>query len=573
MIRWRFLLPRVGVLLVLILLAGLCASQMLRSMIESSAERVVGAKVEFGGFKASLWKGTVRMTDIQIADPDHPLQNLMQADRGEFELNFGELLHRRWIVDKTRLSRVQFGTPRTDAGDMSDSANKSTNQHGVTVEPVPMPEHLGQIWSDQIKSSLPSFSQSKLESTRLAQQIKQKWPARFARYQTRLEDLTSLAVDLQTEVAKKADNPLRDLADFQRAVDRCQAVLDQVQALRAEIQQLRSEFQSDRDSVQEAGLRDQSILQQTVRVPQVNGEQISKLLLADRHAQLTKETVGWLQWIRDALPDPEDDFDNSTQTGFNLRFVDQPNFLFRDIELDGEGRIAGNWVNFVGRASNLTTTPKLIADPATFQLNSSGHHRVSVFATIDRRGPRDVDTFRVEAPAMEFGSQELGRNDALVVNVESGTCDVKVAARLIDNQLKGLIELEHHVGLSLGQFDSMKDGVVARTALDQKLRSIDRFTLTMTLSGTLQKPKASFDSDLGDEIASALDEAFNLNVQQSVAEKSSRLEAILIKQNREIDWIFEDGHQKLLALATQKLATVAELQAMASEQADSRKFR
>lgn len=78
---------------------------------------------------------------------------------------------------------------------------------------------------------------------------------------------------------------------------------------------------------------------------------------------------------------------------------------------------------------------------------------------------------------------------------------------------------------------------------------------------------------MGDEIASALDEAFNLNVQQSVAEKSSRLEAILIKQNREIDWMFEDGHQKLLALATQKLATVAELQAMASEQADSRKFR
>ena len=103
MIRWKYLLPRMAVLLFLVLLANVFTKPLVRWILVQSAQSVTGARVDIGEVEASFGEGRLRLVNIQVADPARPMTNIMQADEAVFQLDPGKLLNRQWVVENAAL--------------------------------------------------------------------------------------------------------------------------------------------------------------------------------------------------------------------------------------------------------------------------------------------------------------------------------------------------------------------------------------------------------------------------------------------------------------------------------------
>src|SRR5262245_16478715 len=98
-IRWRFVLPRLGAVVLVATLAQIGLSPLLHWLVVESAERAVQARVEVGEAHVSLLGGDIVLHDIRVANARAPMRNLIEADRCELALKASALLHKQAVVD------------------------------------------------------------------------------------------------------------------------------------------------------------------------------------------------------------------------------------------------------------------------------------------------------------------------------------------------------------------------------------------------------------------------------------------------------------------------------------------
>ena len=69
MIRWRYVIPRLLILVVVGLFLRFGLSPVLRWSLVSIGESVTQAKVEIGQLEAGIFPLEIRLADVQLADP------------------------------------------------------------------------------------------------------------------------------------------------------------------------------------------------------------------------------------------------------------------------------------------------------------------------------------------------------------------------------------------------------------------------------------------------------------------------------------------------------------------------
>ena len=213
-IRWRYVLPRLGAIVVVATLAQLGLSPLVRWLVIESGERTVQASVEVGETNVSLLGGDVVLRDIRVANARAPMRNLIEADRCELDLEAGALLHKQAIVDHGTLTGLRFGTPREMSGALPEVESDAASPLNSLLDENAM--KVAREWLDNLHSRFQQNVVDQLHSVQLTEDLLRRWPAQYAELKDRVTELRQQTNNLQTQARAAQDNPLRHVSALEQ---------------------------------------------------------------------------------------------------------------------------------------------------------------------------------------------------------------------------------------------------------------------------------------------------------------------------------------------------------------------
>ena len=116
MIRWKYAIPRLVVMGLVVAALGLGLDPLIKWSLAFLGESLTGAKVVIGDVRTS-WTGTkLKVTDVQISDPQGSAQDLFQADSISLDVDGHWLSRRKLVVHGGEARGLRFATQRDSSG-------------------------------------------------------------------------------------------------------------------------------------------------------------------------------------------------------------------------------------------------------------------------------------------------------------------------------------------------------------------------------------------------------------------------------------------------------------------------
>ncbi|MCA9246351.1 MAG: TIGR03545 family protein [Planctomycetales bacterium] len=522
--RWGYVAPRLALVLAVVGLLSFGLAPLLHWLIVSAGQATTGAAVEIGALRTSVVRTSLELDSVQIANPERPMKNAVEADAVRIDLSAAALLRKKFVVQDGSISGLRFNRPRRHSGELPESQARE-EEPDDTEEPG---EPLDLAWLASLGDDAQQRLLEEFETARLSAELLDIWPPRYQALEQQAQSLAERAKALQRRIRDFAKNAKKQPGDVIEMEAEIRELHEQTQTLRKKIGKLAAKLDADRQRVNEARLRDAEKLRTIVFEEQLDAETISHYLLRRELAAKIESTIDWIVWCRDHIPRRVPETKPTPGKGIDITFPGLrrvPDYWVQRLHLDGEIEINGRPMAFAGTASNFTSDPVLLGQPAIVHLKTTDAAQIEVVARFDRSGLRDVTTLAFDCPRLVQARRELGRQDQLELIVSPGFARVHAELKLEEDQIEGElafvqegIRIEPRVGKKLG-------GLRVAGYLNDSLQQIERIEGTLRISGTPRLPKLKVESSLGGEIVAALE-----NVgRREISHQRERLESQLAK--------------------------------------------
>lgn len=484
-----------------------------RMAILESIQNRTGGDVAIDQIRCSLGNQKLYLQEIVIADPDAEDRNLVQADMAYLEFDAAALWFRKFVVTSGQTSRLMFGTPRAPEEHKNNIDTQVTALPFVNVASTPT-DQIGRDWLDNLElPSDDSISIASLQLTQTSERIAEFW-------KTELRDMASAVAEMKNDTAHldriaqselNNDNPLRSRWQGNSYI-RLDTMASQTQRVAKRLSDLNLHYTQHLAQLTAAEKADAETLSQSNASFKLDGNKISQLLLADIHKEIVVQSMSMFNWFQNSRPEFDSDLYARNQRGVNiaLKGVKQtPNFVIKQIEINGQGRLLDQHINFSGHAQNVSTEPHLLDEPASFELRAQGKHHVVVACTLDRSGDTPLDKFQIACPGLDLGERLLGNEKSLAVTLgPSNKVSMQIDLRSSVEGVTGSIKLRFtNVALHVDKLNDMAGGRVAALQMNQAVTTIRDFESTIKLNGTSTQIEFTTESDLGKQFAVSVNQS------------------------------------------------------------------
>lgn len=578
--------PGLLVFLVVVALIGvawlLYADALVERGVEATGESLIGARVEVASVDLRPTDGSIRLTGLQVTNPDAPMTNLVEAGEIVVDLLLEPLLSKKVVVQDLVVTGVRFNTPRETSGALEN----------------PDPE-AGQLWRNvngwaaDVRSSIPAFSLETLTGSVRTEGIRAD-SLRTVRY--------------AREVANRADS-LRDdwegqlrALDPRPRIDSLRVTVQRLQSFRptplnalqlpgligdgrrslADLTSLQTEVAALDDAVR-AGIASLEIGPETVsrlraedlayargllNIPSFEAPSLAPALFGGTALTWMKPVLFWAQTAERFLPPGLDPRrrpgpQRARAEGTTVEFpgrASYPDFLVErgqlGMEIGGQGLAAGAYTATI---RGLTSEPSLYGSPMEISLGRSGGAQgptgVSLTATLDHTGEllRDVASLTltgVSLPGIPLeplgGRLSLGSGEA--------TFDFSREGERVEAELQwastdlGWTRSDGGAGPAAAP----QVGTVewARELLWRTLTGVSQVELGMRLEGSLADPSLTVTSNLAEVIAASLSRELGEQIRQAEARLRAEVDG-------RIQPLLDDARGRVESVRTDVAALVA----------------
>jgi len=367
-IRIWGLLAFVVITILITLFWLLAAPSIVKQSIETLGSEAVGAQVNVEQVDLSLLPLALQLNQLQVADAEKPMRNLLQADQVKMSLDSEALAWRKLHIEALTLSGVRINTPRQTSGALQ--GGRRTTQAMRQLTSISLPELTEQDMANWV-------DQADLITLKRIEKFKQQQQAIRSQWQQAL-DKKALAARIDTikqeferlSARAKANklNLIKDAKDWKKLR---QTIKEERNRLKQLKQQLKADQVALKQSWQQvkAGPQDdvQAILNK-VGLPGGDGGVVQQLL--------TEQFAPYIQRLGQTFSGgkvvAEDDAaaenqSSSRQLGKRIEFADRdtrPEFLIKTINIDGED----GPVTLSGKGRNWGYKPWRVGAPAELDI-------------------------------------------------------------------------------------------------------------------------------------------------------------------------------------------------------------
>jgi len=510
-VRWSYVLPRLAILAIAVLAVRFGMDPLVRWSLVSLGEGITSAKVEIGALETSLARTEIRLRDVQVADPEHPMENLVEAREIKLGLETGPLLRKKFVVREGTVSGLRLGTERTTSGALEKTPRhrKPAREKGDRERDARLAQ-LAESWLETLAAFLQAEiaeQVEQLESVRLARELARRWPREYQQMEDRAEELKGRAEQLQKLVRGGARNLPRDVDAVRKALGELESLQREIAEIRGELDRLRQQALRDKDAIGQAQKRDQERIREQLRLDELRGEHLSDYLLGPELAEKVRTVAHWVRWARRHWPERAEPPEPVRARGLDVLFAGfppGPDFLIRKLTLDGQGQLDHRPFRFSGTAEGLTSQPALYGQPAVLRLEVSGAVAMLVEAVLDRTQEVGHDRITVECPELAEPRRVLGRPDRLALAISPGSTRLGLVLDLRGEELRGQVRLRQEPVQLTPTVAARYGGPRLAADLREALTGIRAVEVIADLSGTLEDPDWRLRSDLGPQLAEAM---------------------------------------------------------------------
>lgn len=551
--RWQFVVPRLLLCVVAALGVQYAAGLVTRSIAVRLGADLVGAQVDVAHARVSLADRHVILGGMKVSDPRCLRESWFTADSCELEVAAMPLLYKQTIIEKARLSGVRI------AGSNFDKTASTTWFSDHDVEAA----------RERLACIDKRFDQNylkQLESVQRSTAFCTRFPDTIAALESRATELARLADELETTLDAASVNSLRHDKMLNDVPTRVAALRKELDDVTASFTNLPQQLDNERRSIVAARRQDEQFLNATLRFEVIDQNLLNTYLLREQVAQPLDEMATWLRCIRQNVS-TDSTRQSEHKRGENVLFAGMrptPDFLIRALEVQGEAQFMGRPVGFCGLVSNLTTTPAIHSEPIRVRLAATGSMPLELRASINRTGGQVCDELFVDCRDMPLVEQCLGRTEQLQLKLAPSVGTISVRMRIDGDKLSGDIQLmQKQVRMTPTLAGKLGELPIA-APLTESLGQVNSLATRISLRGTIDKPECTLWSNLGSEVAKAMDRA----LQQHASEHTH---AVLAEARRHVDERLAglerqlSDHQTKFANATagmpERIETIARLQA------------
>lgn len=551
---------------VVIVLVGIvwlvAAPWAIKYAVEEVGSQTVGAKVEVDGVDMSLSPFGIALHNLQVTNPDRPMENMVQFNQVSSHVDFAKLLMGQVIIDELSATGVRLDTQRTKSGALEKKKEPKKEEAGVSkktasdkagVEEAPVAE---KSFGFKLPSVDEILQREPLTTDKLSDSFKSTLNTQSTEVQERIDDLPSEAslAEYETRINELTGGKISSLDDLKR---RKQALDDLKKSINNDKQSLlkardtitnaKKTLGDDWSSLKAAPEQDWKNIKDKYNISVDNLGNISRLLFGEQIGAWVQKVQPWLEQLKSLKqPDVEDKSVPSRSEGQYIQFDTKealPEFLVRKADLNvmlERGSVAVT-LNDVTHQQHILGRPmRLIAQgdklQGVDQLRIQG-----VFDHVDAKNASDKVTW--DATGWRLEDVSLGNS----ISMKDAVTNVQGELTVVDAKLDGKANSVMK-NVSWGS-DSQKN------TLTRTLSEIDQFSIGVDVLGKVSSPRFNLHSDLDKKLKSAV--TSQVKERQQALEKNvkARLDA-KVAENEKLYRSKVDEYKQQEADIKQRIAAV-----------------
>ncbi|TWT83501.1 hypothetical protein CA13_49660 [Planctomycetes bacterium CA13] len=550
MIRWSFVITRLIIVVAIVMLLRWGLGPVASYVTISGLESATGAKVEIGSAHVGLFPPSIRYSDFHVADPrdEKDMRDAFRAESIELTLDGDALLHRRWVARDGKITGIQIGSHRDYSGKLDQTDEPEPIDTG---EPSILTKLLDAT-TNKLGDEASALTEN-LETVRRSKEIRSRWETEYESLVVRARNLEEQVRTVRDE-ARGIDNPLRDLPQLQRTLEKAREARNELMAVRQAIDSLPERLQNDLASLDEAKKIDMAKVEKYVPGGLEDsdnfGVDLLKRAVGEQVSQIRSYLDGGRTIANYTIVAPETD----RIRGEDIDLIGNdrlPDVLVRHCEVGGLMRANGNTYALTGFVENMTPSPELLREPSVAKLQLEGPELVRVEYVRDRRRGADVDLLTLHWPQTEAKPLRLGNEQDAGLRITGGQRELWVQLRSEGDQVQGRF-VSKQTGLKMQlALDSKHAKSAAAQSMQASLDSVDRIEIDANFEGKWEDLALDLHTNLGQVFRRATEDAVNDQLAASQAKLKAKIDQAHLEQTLALrEWLTSQQSEARSLLAS-----------------------
>jgi uncharacterized protein (TIGR03545 family) len=470
------------------------------SVIKSSGSQAIGARVELESVDVSLGDQRLALEELAVANPSSPMTNLFQAEQLVMDVDAGALAWNKVVVDEVLVTNLRLGTKRETSGAIDNywADAKTWNPiselatfDDLSLDDLPDPEMIIKKEGLQTPAAIKAFEE-KLKATEasLTNQY-QQLPTK--------EDIQSHQEKLD-QILAKSDGQNKFLSllgkgkEIKELRNEIKKDLEKLKQFKETLANTKTELATDIKQLKSMPDKDWQRLKQKYSLSGNGVNELVSSVFGPQMGDWAQTAWNYYQLVQPYLdkyqPGTNETTSETTQMterGRKILFPDEhplPNYLVRKIHIDSPDSSDG--IGISGTLENLTTEPGRLGKPMTVDLSGTASFlaKFTLNALLDHRDPQAAkDTIQLSLDDVAM-RDFMANNKATNFEIQAGNLNLKADISLEQSALDATIFLDFEQ-LQL----TVADEGDWQTMVVDGLNKLDRFNVTLQLSGDIMQPE------------------------------------------------------------------------------------
>ncbi|MCP4174637.1 MAG: TIGR03545 family protein [Fuerstiella sp.] len=564
--RWTYVIPRLVIVALIWAFMAFGFDPLLRYSAIQSLQAVTGAKVDIASVRTGFFPPRFSIDRAAVASYRKPGVNMLQFDSMNFSLAGAPLLRKSYVVEEAAVTGVRFGTLRNDDGQL-----QGTLQSDAPETPSWLIQKLteaGDDWlenfTEQAKGQLDPDT---LESYRLGNQLYGKWDQRFTQMNGELDEKKQQAKSIRKkmEQARKAE-PLQQVELYLQLAQQADVLMRETRSMRTQVQGIVPEVRHDFARLDQARKNDQQQVMQRIQLLKPDTRRITESLIGDQMYLQLHQILSWLQTARSYQEEFRKPAPPERQRGRDFEFSifdPTPRMLCRKISISGELMVGSMPTPFEAVLTDVTSDPQLLGKPALLRATTVGESPFELIVQHD--ATKKITQTDLAAEYTDSAEQQLsaGTPDGDCLTARLSNMQWVARLTLVENQVQGQITVSSDFGSP--EF-RVKNELAAGLAgvVQQTLTGIHRMNASIRLDGPMLKPDVSVTSDLGEQVATGFETAYEEYLPQLQSLLVDKVSGYVEEQRQQLAMTFGGRHEQLLADNTRVLEGLGQIRQLAA---------
>ncbi len=508
--RWKLLIVIAAVVAVTVFITVNYLDSFVKNKIETIGTEKVGAKVSLDRLEISIKNQSVKITGLQVANPDDPWKNIFEFKSATVDFSLPYLLLKRVVIDSISVDSPVWGSKRKTFGGITAAQEK---------KPAPVSAGSNMDWKKYLPAGdlMKKFDTKKLVNPESMKSLKQLEDIRgFAQgrdkyWKERLKEL-----EKRFNEVKASPSPLK------------------VKKLIDDVKSARSELKKDVDKVNGVtklvnGLRNGDIQNalETVGIGGGNVGEITQKLFSGMYRKQIENVYNKAKSVREKLSGTGEQAEKKKRMrGVTVEYPLKnpvPRFYLKKavFKTSAENR-AGNW--FDGVISEVSSDPKLTGKPVDIAIEGGAQDLPGAYfglrGKIELAGEQAVSSFNLKGDEIPVSMIEGILGSDSPIGIKGGSTVLNIGLDMEGDYISSYFLVMVKNILLSARHEGLKeiDGNLVRI-LDDSMKDINSISFKGKASGELKNLQVTVTSDI-DKI---LGNVFSKAVKNARAEAEKRI--------------------------------------------------